>query len=61
MSGLRHEDKIRAILERDSSYDGLFVYGVKTTGIYCRPSYPSRLPKTENIEVFITPENAEEV
>jgi AraC family transcriptional regulator of adaptative response/methylated-DNA-[protein]-cysteine methyltransferase len=36
---------------RDASYDGVFCFGVKTTGIYCRPSCPSR-PKRENIEFF---------
>lgn len=60
MSGLETDEKKTAVLNRDSSYDGLFVYGVKTTGIYCRPSCPSRLPKPENIEVFNTPVEAEE-
>ncbi len=59
MSGLGHEEKIKAVLDRDSSYDGLFVYGVKTTGIYCRPSCPSRRPKPENIHLFDTSEEAE--
>ena len=37
-----------AVLERDASYDGVFFYGVATTGIYCRPQCPSRKPKREN-------------
>lgn len=60
MSGLELDEKKQAVLNRDSSYDGLFVYGVKTTSIYCRPSCPSRLPKPENIMVFDSAEEAEE-
>lgn len=36
---------------RDASYDGLFVFGVRTTGIFCRPSCPSQ-PKQEHLEFF---------
>lgn len=48
-----------AILARDPKADGLFVYGVKTTGVYCRPSSASRLPRPQNIEFFDTPAQAE--
>lgn len=48
-----------AILARDSKADALFVYGVKTTGVYCRPSSASRLPRPENIEFFDTAAQAE--
>jgi len=48
-----------AILARDPKADGLFVYGVKTTGVYCRPSSASRLPRPENIEFFDTAAHAE--
>ena len=48
-----------AIIARDAKADGLFVYGVKTTGVYCRPSSASRLPRPENIEFFDTPAEAE--
>ncbi|MEX5550836.1 bifunctional DNA-binding transcriptional regulator/O6-methylguanine-DNA methyltransferase Ada [Pseudomonas pergaminensis] len=48
-----------AILARDPKADTLFVYGVKTTGVYCRPSSASRLPRPENIEFFDTPAQAE--
>lgn len=54
------EDKIRAVLDRDSSYDGKFVYGVKSTCIYCRPSCPSRRPRPENIVLFDSPKEAED-
>jgi len=36
---------------RDSTFDGIFCFGVKTTGIFCRPSCPSR-PRRENLEFF---------
>ncbi|MGF7159606.1 AraC family transcriptional regulator of adaptative response/methylated-DNA-[protein]-cysteine methyltransferase [Rhodoligotrophos appendicifer] len=38
-----------AVAARDASADGRFVYTVKTTGIYCRPSCPSRLAKPEHV------------
>lgn len=38
-----------AVKNSDASYDGLFFYAVKTTGIFCRPSCRSKLPKRENI------------
>ncbi|KAA8563115.1 MULTISPECIES: bifunctional DNA-binding transcriptional regulator/O6-methylguanine-DNA methyltransferase Ada [Pseudomonas] len=48
-----------AILARDPEADALFVYGVKTTGVYCRPSSASRLPRPENVEFFDTAQQAE--
>ena len=53
------EAKLQAILSRDRDQDGKFVYGVTTTGIYCRPSCPARNPKPENIQIFDLPEIAE--
>ncbi|HEY0550236.1 MAG TPA: Ada metal-binding domain-containing protein, partial [Verrucomicrobiae bacterium] len=38
----------RALTEKDASYDGVFFTAVKTTGIFCRPSCPSR-PKIANV------------
>lgn len=48
-----------AILERDRQFDGAFVYAVRSTGIYCRPSCPSRRPLRENVQVFTGAEAAE--
>ncbi len=42
----------QAVLIRNKTADGGFIYGVKTTGIYCSPSCPSRLPRPENIVFF---------
>jgi AraC family transcriptional regulator of adaptative response/methylated-DNA-[protein]-cysteine methyltransferase len=41
-----------AVLGHDASMDGVFVYAVRTTGVYCRPSCPSRRPKRENVVFF---------
>ncbi len=48
----------RAVWRRDSSYAGVFVLGVRTTGIFCRPGCPARRPKAENIEYFATAREA---
>jgi AraC family transcriptional regulator of adaptative response / DNA-3-methyladenine glycosylase II len=45
-------------LERNPAYDGKFLTGVLTTGIYCLPSCPARRPKRENVRFFRTPEEA---
>jgi AraC family transcriptional regulator of adaptative response/methylated-DNA-[protein]-cysteine methyltransferase len=42
----------RAFFAKDASYDGLFFTGVRTTGIFCRPSCPARKPHRRNIEFF---------
>lgn len=47
-----------AVKNSDASYDGLFFYAVKTTGIFCRPSCRSKLPKRENICYFSTAKEA---
>ncbi|TDL80353.1 bifunctional transcriptional activator/DNA repair enzyme AdaA [Peribacillus frigoritolerans] len=41
-----------AIVSCDQTYDGIFYYGVRTTGIFCRPSCPSRTPKQENVTIY---------
>ncbi len=48
-----------AILARDGRWDGRVFYGVKTTGIYCRPSCPSKRPKLESVEIFQSSRDAE--
>ena len=42
----------QALIERDAQADGTFVYGVTTTGIYCRPVCPSRQPNRGNVRFF---------
>jgi AraC family transcriptional regulator of adaptative response/methylated-DNA-[protein]-cysteine methyltransferase len=48
-----------AVLARDASRDGNFVFAVRSTGIYCRPSCPARRPKREQVSFFSLPEAAE--
>jgi AraC family transcriptional regulator, regulatory protein of adaptative response / methylated-DNA-[protein]-cysteine methyltransferase len=50
----------RAVVARDSSYDGRFVYAVRSTRIYCRPSCPSRRPSRHNASFFDSPADAEQ-
>jgi len=44
----------RALKSRDRRFDGVFYTGVRTTGIYCRPSCPATTPKTQNVDFFPT-------
>jgi AraC family transcriptional regulator of adaptative response/methylated-DNA-[protein]-cysteine methyltransferase len=44
-----------AVLNRDRSADGSFVYAVHSTGIYCRPNCPSRRPRPDGVDFFPTP------
>jgi AraC family transcriptional regulator of adaptative response/methylated-DNA-[protein]-cysteine methyltransferase len=48
-----------AVQARDAQLDGRLVYAVSSTGIYCRPSCPSRRPRRENVAFFPTPDDAE--
>jgi AraC family transcriptional regulator of adaptative response/methylated-DNA-[protein]-cysteine methyltransferase len=48
-----------AVLARDASRDGSFVFAVRSTGIYCRPSCPARRPGREQVSFFQVPEAAE--
>ena len=47
-----------AVLTRDASFDGQFVYAVRSTGVYCRPSCPSRKPRQSQAVFFSKPEEA---
>jgi len=47
-----------ALLHKDSRFEGIFVVGVKTTGIFCRPTCSARKPKQENVEFFGTAREA---
>jgi len=48
-----------AVAGRDRALDGVFFYAVRSTGVYCRPSCPSRRPKPENVVFFRTRSSAE--
>ena len=49
----------QAVQAKDARFDGAFVFGVRTTGIFCRPSCTARKPKRENVEFFAGAERAE--
>src|SRR6186997_3372402 len=49
-----------AVTARDRAADGQFVYAVQSTGIYCRPSCPSRRPRRARVTFFSTPAGAEQ-
>lgn len=53
-AGQSAESRWQAVVRRDPCADGEFVYAVKTTGVYCRPSCPSRAAKRENVAFFGT-------
>jgi AraC family transcriptional regulator of adaptative response/methylated-DNA-[protein]-cysteine methyltransferase len=56
-----HDDaRWRAVVNRDPAADGLFVYSVRTTGVYCRPVCPARLARRENVRFHATPQEAEQ-
>lgn len=52
------QEKLQAIQNRDNSYDGKFIYGVKTTKIICRPGCSARMPLVKNIVLFDTMEES---
>lgn len=53
------EEAWRAVTARDASADGRVFYAVTSTGVYCRPSCPSRRPRRENVRFFSAPAEAE--
>jgi AraC family transcriptional regulator of adaptative response/methylated-DNA-[protein]-cysteine methyltransferase len=53
------ETRWNAVMARDASQDGRFVFAVSSTGVFCRPSCPSRRPRRANVEFFSQVEAAE--
>ena len=53
-------DRWDAVRRRDPAAVGAFVYGVRTTGVYCRPSCGARLPRRENVSFHATCADAEQ-
>ncbi|NHM33843.1 bifunctional transcriptional activator/DNA repair enzyme AdaA [Neobacillus terrae] len=50
--------KWQAIINNDTAYNNQFFYAVKSTGIFCKPSCKSRVPKKENVRIFSNAEQA---
>jgi AraC family transcriptional regulator of adaptative response/methylated-DNA-[protein]-cysteine methyltransferase len=55
----QEDPRWQAVLTRDKSADGTFVFAVRSTGIYCRPSCPARRPRRENVAFYPNPADAE--
>jgi AraC family transcriptional regulator of adaptative response/methylated-DNA-[protein]-cysteine methyltransferase len=56
---LTDDERWQIALAKDRRYDGAFVTGVHSTGIYCRPSCPARAPLRKNVRFYATPADAE--
>src|SRR4051794_9883584 len=57
--GRDDERRWQAVVARDPAADGAFVYSVRTTGVYCRPTCPSKRALRENVRFHDTCEDAE--
>jgi AraC family transcriptional regulator of adaptative response/methylated-DNA-[protein]-cysteine methyltransferase len=55
----RSEQMWNAVMARDNANDGQFVFAVRSTRIYCRPSCPARRPRRDQVQFFLVPEAAE--
>jgi AraC family transcriptional regulator of adaptative response/methylated-DNA-[protein]-cysteine methyltransferase len=51
-AAIQHDPRWTAVLARDARADGTFVFAVRTTGVFCRPSCAARRPKPQNVELF---------
>ena len=51
---LSYNEKWQAVTQNDATYDGLFYYGVRSTGVFCRPSCKSKPPLQKNVQFFET-------
>jgi len=54
----RRKEYYQALLNKNKAYEGAFFVGVKTTGVFCRPTCPARKPKMANCEFFETVQEA---
>lgn len=54
----KKKEYYRALIGKKVEYEGIFFVGVKTTGVFCRPTCPARKPKFENCEFFETAQQA---
>lgn len=55
---LDHDSCWKAVQSKDPRFDGKFFFGVVTTGVFCRPSCPSRLPLRKNVRFYQAVEQA---
>jgi AraC family transcriptional regulator of adaptative response/methylated-DNA-[protein]-cysteine methyltransferase len=59
LQAIDDETRWRAVVKRDASLDGIIFYGVRSTGIYCKPSCPSKRPAREQVRFFNSYDEAE--
>src|SRR3954471_15048180 len=59
LSSMSPTERWQAVLARDRRCDGAFVYAVRSTGVYCRPSCASRRPRRTQVTFYPLPEAAE--
>ena len=59
MTSLTEDARWQAVQARDAESDGKFVFAVSSTGVYCRPSCPSKRPRRENVTFYRLPKEAE--
>lgn len=59
MTKIPDDPRWQAVVARDGASDGKFVFAVSSTGVYCRPSCPSKRPRRENVSFFRHPREAE--
>jgi AraC family transcriptional regulator of adaptative response/methylated-DNA-[protein]-cysteine methyltransferase len=58
LENITDEERWQIALSKDRRFDGAFVTGVHSTGIYCRPSCPARAPLRKNVRFYATPTDA---
>ena len=56
---MTEDQRWQAVLDRDARFDSAFVYAVRSTGIYCRPTCPSRRPRRQQVAFYAAPAAAE--
>ncbi|GGG79177.1 bifunctional transcriptional activator/DNA repair enzyme AdaA [Paenibacillus radicis (ex Gao et al. 2016)] len=52
------DERWQAIVSNDTAYNNRFIYAIKTTGIFCKPSCKSRIPNRENVRIYANAEQA---
>jgi len=58
MTSQKKKEYYQALLDKNSEYEGIFFVGIKTTGVFCRPTCSARKPKFENCEFFTSAKEA---
>lgn len=55
---MKTQELYQALIDKNPEYEGIFYVGVKTTGVFCRPTCPARKPKFDNCEFYKTAKEA---